>query len=235
MLIQQKNLKSYLVRKCLMIANVKLQVTLDSFHSKLRPLLEIVSLQEFHCWQFLNTSMKGFFFFFQRKRVRLWKITNKRSKAKLNIFRRAKCWRPPFEIAHVECVMQTKHIDTTRNHHSCFLLSLSQALPKNIFLVAACNPHRSCSPALRQEALQDDWKVGFYYVKELHPTMDFLKWDYGAFDDREEMEYIEALLEMRMKVALRKEKNRSFFDEPGTSGHCSVRGLRWRVEMGVMC
>ena len=77
-----------------------------------------------------------------------------------------------------------------------------------MFLVAACNPHRTCSPALREEVNHDDWKVGLYYVKELHQTMDFLKWDYGAFTDREEREYISALLHMRMKVAQRKEHER---------------------------
>ena len=62
--------------------------------------------------------------------------------------------------------------------------------------------------------------------------MDFLKWDYGAFDDREEMEYIEALLEMRMKVALRKEKNRSFSTNQAPRDIAVYVDL-WRVKVEV--
>ena len=85
-----------------------------------------------------------------------------------------------------------------------------QELPDNLFVVAACNPHRSCSAAIRkqtddgseQRRNQDDWKLGFYYVKPLHQTLEFLKWDYGALDATQEVEYVKALLDVKQKAEM---------------------------------
>ena len=75
-----------------------------------------------------------------------------------------------------------------------------QSLPSNIFVVAACNPHRSCSAAIREKGNEDDWKLGFYFVKPLHRTMEFLKWDYGALDGNQEQDYVRSLLDVKAKA-----------------------------------
>lgn len=67
--------------------------------------------------------------------------------------------------------------------------------------VAACNPHRSCSPPINVEANKDDWSLGFYFVKPLHRTVEFLKWDYGALDSESERQYIRAMLDMKISLA----------------------------------
>ena len=77
-----------------------------------------------------------------------------------------------------------------------------QPLPQNIFIIAACNPHRANSIASRansdpehqqnqnQRASQDS-----YYVRCLHPTLEIIKWDFGALDEYQENQYISAKLE----------------------------------------
>ena len=87
-------------------------------------------------------------------------------------------------------------------------------MPENVFIVAACNPHRGNSLAAHAgksltahngrtlKQTKENWTRSTYYVRQLHPTLDFLKWDYGSLDEKQEREYINA----KMKI-LNKEKN----------------------------
>ena len=65
-----------------------------------------------------------------------------------------------------------------------------EELPDNVFIVAACNPHRSASATLQQDSKIEDWVLGWYYVRQLHPTLSRILWDYGALDKNQEQEYI---------------------------------------------
>ncbi len=65
-------------------------------------------------------------------------------------------------------------------------------IPDNLFIVAACNPHRGNSLASHS----DSWLRGSYYVRRLHPTMQFLMWDYGSLDEAQERDYISAKMKM---------------------------------------
>ncbi|KAI6653840.1 hypothetical protein LOD99_3342 [Oopsacas minuta] len=42
-------------------------------------------------------------------------------------------------------------------------------LPDNVFIVAACNPHRSVTATLQQDTKIEDWVLGWYYVRQIHP------------------------------------------------------------------
>ena len=68
--------------------------------------------------------------------------------------------------------------------------------------MAACNPHRGDS--LAAMAQDETWIRSSYFVRELHPTLDFLKWDYGALDEYQERDYIHAklrLIEQQMSTS----------------------------------
>ena len=43
---------------------------------------------------------------------------------------------------------------------------------------------------------KDTWVRGSYYVRPLHPTLEFLQWDYGALDQNQERDYIRAKMQM---------------------------------------
>jgi len=64
-------------------------------------------------------------------------------------------------------------------------------IPDNIFIVGACNPHRGNSLAA-----SDTWVRGSYYVRQLHPTLQCLMWDYGALGEHQERDYILAKMKM---------------------------------------
>lgn len=89
------------------------------------------------------------------------------------------------------------YVSTYNNTLLCFLL---QAIPPNIFIIAACNPHRANSLAILDDqtsiatASKETWVRGSYYVQKLPPTFQFLLWDYVALDDEQEREYIRAKL-----------------------------------------
>ena len=57
-----------------------------------------------------------------------------------------------------------------------------------MFIVAACNPHRGNS--LASHCQKETWVRGAYYVRQLHPTLRFLMWDYGSLDKNQERNYI---------------------------------------------
>ena len=73
-----------------------------------------------------------------------------------------------------------------------------QAIPRNIFIIAACNPHRGDSLAIHAETSNDNesWLKGTYYVRKLHPTLRFLMWDYGSLNEHQEIEYVHAKMAM---------------------------------------
>ena len=67
-----------------------------------------------------------------------------------------------------------------------------------MFIIAACNPLRGDSTALLRN-MKSVWHKPSYYVRKLHPTIDYLKWDYGALNDVQEYEYITAKMSMLTK------------------------------------
>ena len=62
-----------------------------------------------------------------------------------------------------------------------------QLVPDNLFIIAACNPHRASSAIF-----YETWMQGSYYVRLLHPSMQCIMWDYGALGDAQEREYVQA-------------------------------------------
>ena len=68
-----------------------------------------------------------------------------------------------------------------------------QPIPENMFVVAACNPHRGNSLASH---VQDRWLRGSYYVRPLHPSLQLIMWDYGSLDSAQERDYINAKMKM---------------------------------------
>ena len=75
-----------------------------------------------------------------------------------------------------------------------------QPLPDNIFIVAACNPHRgnSISTIVKPTGGSDNekWFQGNYLVRPLHPSFHQIMWDFGYLRKSEEDEYIDAKLKM---------------------------------------
>ena len=63
-----------------------------------------------------------------------------------------------------------------------------------MFIVAACNPNRGNSLALHSQ--DETWIQAAYYVRQLHPTLRFLMWDYGSLDKHQEKYYINAKMDM---------------------------------------
>ena len=68
-----------------------------------------------------------------------------------------------------------------------------QEIPRNVFIVAACNPYRGDSLASLKS---DSWFRGSYYVRPLHPTLELLMWDYKALDPNQEREYVFAKMSL---------------------------------------
>ncbi len=85
----------------------------------------------------------------------------------------------------------------------CCVFLISQPIPDNIFIVAACNPHRGNSLATHEKS-RASWLSSSYQVRQLHPTLEFLKWDYGSLHGPQESDYVSAkmsMLENRMRKA----------------------------------
>ena len=74
---------------------------------------------------------------------------------------------------------------------STLSVSFTQEIPDNIFIVAACNPHRANSLAGQAE-----WFVGSYYVRPFHQTLEMLMWNYGSLRTAQENEYIDSKMMM---------------------------------------
>ena len=64
--------------------------------------------------------------------------------------------------------------------------------------MSACNPHRgnSLTVHVKKQGLKENWTRTTYYVRKLHPTLDFLKWDYGSLDEQQERDYVTAKMKM---------------------------------------
>ena len=60
--------------------------------------------------------------------------------------------------------------------------------------MGACNPHRGNS--LAAHGSQETWIRGTYYVRQLHPTIRCLMWDYGALGEQQERDYILAKMKL---------------------------------------
>ena len=71
-----------------------------------------------------------------------------------------------------------------------------QPIPENVFIVAACNPNRGNSLSSHS---QETWVRGAYYVRQLHPTLHSLMWDYGSLDEDQERDYINAKMKILNK------------------------------------
>ena len=63
----------------------------------------------------------------------------------------------------------------------------------NVFIIAACNPHRGSSLASHSD---DEWLRGSYYVRSLPPSLQMLIWDYGSLSNKQEEHYIDAKMKM---------------------------------------
>ena len=85
-----------------------------------------------------------------------------------------------------------------------------QPIPKNIFIIAACNPHRGNSLAALTVAnagrlrvindySADTWIMDSYFVQKLHPTLAYLMWDYGSLDEGQEEQYVLSKVDMFCK------------------------------------
>ena len=87
---------------------------------------------------------------------------------------------------------------------SSFMLYILQPLPSNLFIIAACNPHRGHSLVTHEPRENiDNWIKGTYYVNKLHPSIQCLIWKYGALDERQEHKYIHEKM-----AVISKEKDR---------------------------
>ncbi len=98
---------------------------------------------------------------------------------------------------HAHARTRTRTHAHARTHTHCDThthIKHTQPIPSNIFIIGACNPHRGNSLA----AL-DTWVRGTYYVRELHPSLQCIMWDYGALGEIQEQDYIRA----KMKVVSR--------------------------------
>jgi len=75
-----------------------------------------------------------------------------------------------------------------------------------VFIIAACNPHRGNSLAAlstanktgksRVDNSDETWIMDSYYVRQLHPTLEHLMWDYGSLSEDQERQYILAKVVM---------------------------------------
>ena len=72
-----------------------------------------------------------------------------------------------------------------------------QPIPENIFIVAACNPRRGNSVfAMERDRPYESWMRSTYNVHCLHPTIRYLRWNYGALNSQQEEQYIKAKMKM---------------------------------------
>ena len=48
----------------------------------------------------------------------------------------------------------------------------------------------------------DLWLKGTYYVRKLHPTLEYIKWDYGSLNQQQEREYVNAKMKRLCQQSL---------------------------------
>jgi len=90
-----------------------------------------------------------------------------------------------------------------------------QPIPDNIFIIASCNPHRGNSLAARGAKTH-------YYVRQLHPTLHLLKWDYGSLNELQEDEYIKEKL-----VLLKKSEQHTVQGMTDDKAACLTKLISW--------
>ena len=78
-----------------------------------------------------------------------------------------------------------------------------------MFFIAACNPHRGNSLAalnidtkpgesrVVSDNSEEVWIMDSYYVRQLHPTLAHLIWDYGSLGEDQERQYVQAKVDMQ--------------------------------------
>ena len=74
-------------------------------------------------------------------------------------------------------------------------------LPDNVVVVAACNPSNRTSVSKNCD-LARDWASGHYQVNELLPSMQSLKWEYGALNAAEEKEFVLRRIELQENLEI---------------------------------
>eukprot|EP00796_Vickermania_ingenoplastis_P001552 gene1552-937_t len=89
-----------------------------------------------------------------------------------------------------------------------------EALPENLSIIAACNPHRKrLKPAFmpQQTVEQDDeWAAVHYNVRQLPPALQEMTWTYGALTDEQEKEFIQKRLRTEIREEDLTEEDRHF-------------------------
>ncbi len=91
---------------------------------------------------------------------------------------------------------------------------LFQYIPTNVFIVAACNPYRGNSQifTLGKDS-ENDWLRASYYVQPLAPTLELLKWSYGALRKEDEHEYVLEKLKLCSNEVKNEENNEQVSEE----------------------
>ena len=96
-------------------------------------------------------------------------------------------------------------------------------LPKNLFIIAACNPHRGNSVSTIQKPsgneMNEKWFKEHYLVRPLHPSFKHLIWDFGFLESHEEKLYIEAKL-MQLKESLSPSERSTLSEKIARSQNC---------------
>ena len=88
-------------------------------------------------------------------------------------------------------------------------------LPNNLFVIAACHPQRTLSVPVTNQSKELDWVLGWYHVNPVHPTMELLKWNFGALNEVQENEYIANLMAITaVKFKSKTDNCRSFVQVP---------------------
>ena len=85
-------------------------------------------------------------------------------------------------------------------------------IPSNVFIIAACNPHRGDSTALSHCKANYRQISDSYFVRKLHPTLSLLKWDYGALSADEEHDYIREKLTMLQKNTMQDDRREALIE-----------------------
>ena len=79
-----------------------------------------------------------------------------------------------------------------------------QAIPTNVFIIGAANPHRGDATTLL-ESIPELWCRPTYHVQPLHPTLQYLVWDYGSLGHDQEEDYVREKLRMVQPIYFKDE------------------------------
>lgn len=106
-------------------------------------------------------------------------------------------------------------------------------LPNNLFLIAASNPHRATSIPISTHSARSDWVLGWYHVKEIHPTMQLLKWNFGALSHEQEAEYVKSLMRITANKMRQKRDSCRYFDNLTESENSRLSTFISRAQKNV--